>query len=116
MTTDPVAVSLGAGVTGCEAERSTLVGGVPVQLGVRVTAELNPLSERTEMGTDTFCPNCRATEGVELIEKSAVADVVVVVVACAATVTIVNVDDPISSIGLPVAVIVYELVETFATL
>ena len=111
---DPVAVALDAGVTGGEAERSTLVGGVPIQLGVSVTAELKPYSELTETGIDTFCPNCKDTDGVELIEKSAVTDAEVVV-ACAATVTIVNVAEPTSSIGLPVAVIAYELEVTFAT-
>ena len=103
---------------GDEAERSTLVGGVPIQLGVTVTEELNPFSDWTDTGIDTFCPNFVATDGIELIEKSGVVadDVVVCAVVCAATVTIMKVDDPSSPIGLPVAVTVYELAETFATL
>jgi hypothetical protein len=49
-----------------------------------------------------------------LIEKSAVADVVVCAVAV--VVAIVKVDEPSSPTGLPVAVTVYVLAETFATL
>jgi hypothetical protein len=59
---EPVAVPLGGGVIGGETERFTLVGVVPTQLGVSVTEELNPFSEVTTTGIDTFCPEVTTTE------------------------------------------------------
>ena len=86
-------------------ERFTPEGIVPIQTGVKTTElVLNPFKEVRVIGIDTSCPCCTATVGVAESAKSAVAEDVVVT----DPVTIVNVADPESPVGVPVAVTKYE--------
>jgi len=110
MPSELVAVPPDVSVMGDELERFMPEGAVPSQTGVRVTVELKPFVEVRVIGTDTSWPWDNVTEGVEASEKSGVAEVVVT-----AGVTTVNVDEPESPIGLPVAVTVYEAAETLLT-
>jgi hypothetical protein len=93
-------------------ERFTPDGIVPTQTGVMVTEELKPFIEVRVIVTDISSPWDNVTEGVEVIEKSGTAEVVLVVDV---SVTTLNVDEPESPIGLPVAVTVYEVGETLLT-
>jgi hypothetical protein len=95
-------------------ERFTPDGIVPTQTGVMVTEELKPFIEVRVIIADTSCPWYNVTEGVEVIEKSGIAEVVLVLVVDVG-VTTVNVDEPESPIGLPVPVTVYEVGETLLT-
>lgn len=100
-------------VIGDEIDKLTPVGAVPIQTGVIVTEELKPFVEVREIGMDTCWPCDTATEVVDERVKSGIADVVLVVCAGEATVSVV---EPESPIGLPVAVTVYEDGETLLTM
>ena len=110
MPSELVAVAPDASVMGDEMERVTPDGTAPSQTGFRVTVESKPFIDVRVIITGTSSPWNSVTEGVEASEKSGIAEVVVT-----AGVTTVNVDEPESPIGLPVAVTVYEAAETLLT-
>ena len=109
-TNELVAVPPDARAIGEDMERFTPDGAAPTQVVVIVMEEARPLTEDRVIGTVTYWPWFTATEGVAETEKSGIAEVVVAV-----DVTMASVDEPESPVGLPVAVIVYEVGETLLT-
>ena len=107
-----MAVPPGESAIGEAMERFTPEGIVPFHTGVIVMEELlNPFKEVRVMGIDTSCPCGTLTVGAAESAKSAVAEDVVVT----APATTVNVADPESPVGLPVAVTEYEPTVTLDT-
>jgi hypothetical protein len=71
-----------------------------------VTEELKPLIEVRVMGTTTSWPWNTEAEGGQVSEKSDNAEAVLIVLVVSVDVTMFNVVEPESPIGLPIAVTV----------
>ena len=105
------------GVIGEGRVKLTPVGGVPTHDADNVTGELNPFSEDTLSIAAPLVPAASVTEGLDVIEKSGLAGVVLFsIVSFTSGLVTVKLAEAESPLGLLVAVIVYGPLVTFATI